>query len=43
MWLVTGNADQCPGNWQHYATVENPKPPVNSDASWDFAIIGGNM
>ena len=39
MWLVTGNADPCPGNWQHYATGENPKPLVNSGPSRDVAII----
>ena len=25
MWLRTGNANPCPGNWQHYATGKNPK------------------
>ena len=28
MWLVTGNADPCQGNWQHYATEKNPKPSI---------------
>ena len=25
MWLGKGNADPCPGNWQHYATGKSPK------------------
>ena len=43
MWLVTGNANPCLGNWQHYATGKNPKPSVNSGPSWGFAIIIRDM
>ena len=43
MWLVTGNADPCPGNWQHETTETNPKPSVNTGPSWDFAIIIPDM
>ena len=41
MWLGMGNADPCPGDWQHYATGKNHKPSVHSGPSGLLQLLFG--